>query len=144
MKKRLLILSMVIYSQLSFADWSMSVASNNPPGASVGLNFMYLWTNWAFEFGFGQANSSTSSSNTTTVSSSGDINFKYLFGSGWFRPYLQGGTGVGVSVGSGASAGTGSTFGGAGIFMLGQPIYAYLSYVTTGTANMQFGVGYRF
>lgn len=144
MKKIIFILGITIFSQISLADWSMSVGSNNPPGASVGLNIMHLWTNWAFEFGFGQAGSSTNSSNTTTVSSTGDINFKYLFGSGWFRPYLQGGTGVGVSVGSGASAGTGSAFGGAGIFMLGQPIYAYLSYVTTGTGNLQFGVGYRF
>jgi len=145
MKKILLILSTVLFTQMSFAnECSASVGYNNPPGANVGLNFMYLWTNWAFEFGIGQVGSSTSSSNTTTVSTSGDLNFKYLFGSSWFRPYIQAGTGVGLSVGSGASAGTGGFFGGVGFFAMGQPIYAYLSY-NAGTANwFQLGIGYRF
>lgn len=145
MKKCLILVLMSGLTSIANAnDWSMNVGVSNPPGASLGLNFMYLWTNWAFEFGIGQVGSSTNNSNTTTVSTSGDLNFKYLFRSGWFRPYLQAGSGVGLSVGSGASAGTGSAFGGVGIFALGQPIYAYISYLFGNTNGPQFGIGYRF
>lgn len=135
----------LLISMKSFAgNWSGSVAHNNPPGANIGLNFMYLWSNWAFELGIGNAQSSNSS-----TSVSGDINFKYLFRSGVFRPYLQFGAGSGVSVttnnNGGAGAGVGGGFAGAGIFLLGNPIYAYGSYnIGNGSNFYQLGIGYDF
>jgi hypothetical protein len=125
-------------------NWSGSVGYNNPPGANIGLNFMYLWSNWAFEFGLGNV-----SSNNNSTSVGGDIGFKYLFRSGVFRPYLQFGAGSGVSVTSsnsgGAGASVGGGFGGAGIFLLGNPIYAYGSYnVGNGSNFYQVGIGYDF
>lgn len=108
--------------------WSWNIGYHNPPGAQVGLNFLYQWTNFAFEAGVGSIDSKSSgSSNTNTVTVGGDANLKYLFGSGWFRPYLQGGVMTGVAANNdNAGAGTGSGFWGGGIFLEGNPFYFYL------------------
>ena len=133
-----------LISSVARADWSGSLAYNNPPGANIGVNFMHLWAKWAFEFGIGNVRAN---SNTTSVG--GDINLKYLFRSGVFRPYLQVGAGSGISVrtesdGS-AGASVGGIFAGAGIFLIGNPIYAYGSYnLGNGSNFYQVGIGYNF
>src|SRR5688572_30244862 len=94
------------------SDWSWGLGYHNPPGATVGLNFMHLWRNWALELGVGYIGSSESVNakareketdpaatdrDRVTYTVAGDVNLKYLFGSGTFRPYLQGGVGTFVS-----------------------------------------------
>jgi len=133
----------IFYGTQVFANWSVNLGYNNPPGAAIGANFCYFWTNWAFEAGLGSVNStSTNSGNsTTTVSVGGDVNFKYLFGSGLFRPYLQGGAGVGIGAGNGVGAGIGGGFAGAGFFLKGSDLYAYFSYNLGGGGFLQGGLG---
>ena len=153
--KKLILIAIILMSTQQNAhanNWSASVGYNNPPGANVGLNFMYLWTNWAFELGIGSVQQTTTNTNgqdSKTTSVLGDANFKYLFSSGVFRPYLQGGMGSSVSVtnasGVSASAGLGGSFFGGGIFLLGNPIYAYASYNVGGSTSFtQIGIGCSF
>lgn len=149
------LLILVLNPLEAFAGWSASLGYNNPPGATYGLNFMYLWTNWAFEAGIGgvqQTSTNSGGQEAKTTSTLGDINLKYLFSSGVFRPYLQGGMGSSVSVtnasGVSAAAGVGGGYVGGGIFLLGNPIYVYGS-INTGLSSgnssfVQFGVGYDF
>jgi hypothetical protein len=147
------------------AGWSWGLGYHNPPGATLGVNFMHLWNNWAFEAGLGYLgssetstqNSQQSGAGTTTNSdlyAGGDINLKYLFASGFFRPYLQGGMGSAVSLGNsnnsknnsnntGANASLNGGFAGAGIFLLGSEFYVYLSYLTSGNGTFQFGLGFN-
>jgi hypothetical protein len=123
-------------SQARGGGWSLNIGYHNPPGADVGANFLYQWSNWAFELGIGSISVSDSSTNNNNQSSAGlggDLNLKYLFGNGGFRPYLQGGVlvGTGATVGenesTGASASTGSGFVGLGIMAeLGSSAYIYL------------------
>jgi hypothetical protein len=136
------------------SGWSWGIGYHNPPNATLGLNFMHLWSNWAFELGLGYVNSTeTNSTNSSNQSSStsnvnlsvaGDINLKYLFSSGGFRPYLQGGTyaGVGARAGdsSGASASVGGGFVGAGFFIMGSSVDFYLSFITAGSGSVQLGL----
>jgi hypothetical protein len=125
---------------------------------------MHLWSNWAFEAGLGyigsdesKSQNSQTNSGTTTNSqlyAGGDINLKYLFSSGFFRPYLQGGFGTSVEIGNsnnsnnnsnntGANASLNGAFGGAGFFLLGSELYIYVSYLTTNNGTLQVGVGFN-
>lgn len=127
--------------------WSLNVGYNNPPGATLGLSFMHLWQDWAFELGAGSAkvkDQNNSSSEVTVLS--GDVDFKYLFGSGGFRPYAQVGTFYSTTSGSntaGLSVGN-STYGGLGFFGMGSSVYGYSSYnFGSGTGYFQFGLGFN-
>jgi hypothetical protein len=140
------------------SGWSWGVGYHNPPNATIGLNFMHLWSNWAFELGVGYINSTESSSNnssndtsnsenkTVNLAVAGDMNLKYLFSSGTFRPYLQGGTYVGAAAAagdqSGASASVGGGFAGAGFFIMGSSVDFYVSYITAGNGSFQFGFNF--
>lgn len=158
-KQVLVIFSLlVVFTSLpnSFAfarGWSWGVGYHNPPNATIGLNFMHLWNQWAFEFGLGYINStekessnSSSNSNDVNLSVAGDLNLKYLFGSGRFRPYVQGGTYAGVAAqtgnSSGANASLSSGFAGAGFFILGSSFDFYISYVTAGKGSLQLGFNF--
>lgn len=126
--KILLLLTLLPISSYATSGWSVSLGYNNPPGAQIGANFMYEWTQWAFELGVGnvQTNTTDSSGNKTNqVTIAGDIDFKYLMSSGGFRPYFQVGTGYGVSTGIGIG---GSAYGGVGFFGMGSKWYGYGSY----------------
>lgn len=137
------------------SGWSWGVGYHNPPNATLGLNFMHLWTNWAFEVGLGYINSTESNSSNTKANSSsnnvnlavgGDLNFKYLFSSGTFRPYLQGGTYLGLAAQSGDNSGAGASvgggFGGAGFFIMTNSVDFYISYITAGNGSLQFGINF--
>ena len=134
--------------------WSFNIANNNPPGATIGLNFMYLWSKVAFEIGVGSAKVNDTSNNSAQVNLlAGQLDLKYLFGSGGFRPYAQIGTGYSTSSSSsnsnttaGLSAG-GSLYGGIGFFGLGNSVYGYAS-INIGNAGSnstftQFGIGFE-
>ena len=144
---------------LAKEGWSVNLGYHNPPGATIGVNFLRFWTNLAFELGVGWLDLSSStrtnnSGNGSTGSSSfgiaGDANLKYLFGSGGLRPYIQGGLSVGsvTSVGdnTGVAAGTGGGFFGGGLFLIGQKIYGYGSINSAGGLNtfVQGGLGFYF
>lgn len=145
MKKTILLL-LFILPTTSFANgWSLNLGYNNPPGASVGLNFMYLWQKWAFEIGAGSAK--VKDSNNTDVSVlAGDIDLKYLFGSGGFRPYLQAGTFYNTNTGNNNASVSvgGSSYMGVGFFGMGNSVYGYTSYnVGGGTGYFQIGIGFE-
>jgi hypothetical protein len=115
---------------------------------------MHLWSKWAFEVGIGSFDSKKSSSDTSTsgenksntVTVGGDINLKYLFGSSWLRPYLQGGVLVGTATNSsGAAVGTGSGFFGAGLLLKGNPFYFYIgANLIGGSTDAHAGLGFDF
>jgi hypothetical protein len=141
-----LILGIVFCSSSAFASgWSWNLGYHNPPSADIGLNFMHLWSDWAFELGIGGIQSSSANSSTSIT---GDINLKYLFSGSSLRPYLQGGVGSSATVNTGnqASAGVnaGGGFVGGGIFILGNPFYFYASYNVANSGFFQFGLGYQF
>jgi len=149
MKTTLVLLISLFISNLALAgDWSFNLGYNNPPGSTVGLNFMDLGSQWAFEFGVGGIQSNNQGNSSTSVL--GDINFKYLFGGSGVRPYIQVGAGSAATVttGSGTTAnvGIGGVFGGVGIMAVGRPLYIYLSGDVGGNSNFFFqaGVGYSF
>lgn len=139
---------------LASSGWSWGVGYHNPPNATIGLNFMHLWSNWAFEAGLGYINSTESNNSSASNSNSknvnlalaGDINLKYLFGSGSFRPYLQGGTYAGMAAqagnSSGASASLSNGFAGAGFFIMAGSFDFYISYVTAGNGSLQLGFNF--
>ena len=104
--------------------WSWNLGYNNPPGAEIiGLNFMHLWTNVAFEAGIGTIHTDgDNKKESENLHVLGDANLKYLFMQGVLRPYLQIGTPIGASGGTsgvGAGGGHGIFFGG-GFFMMGK------------------------
>lgn len=142
--------------------WSLGVGYHNPPGSTIGVNFMHLWTNWALELGIGyigsyesennnasnnQNNSSASDRDKVIYTVAGGINLKYLFGSGPVRPYLQGGLATFISTSNSGTVGAGASlndpFGGFGIFFsLGKEAYLYVSYLLVNTSTLQIGVGF--
>lgn len=149
----LVFLFVLALSQSASARWSWSLGYNNPPGSQLGLNFMNLWSNWAFEVGIGgiQQSTGTDSGGNETKSTSvlGDVNFKYLGGSGTVRPYLEFGAGSGATVttasGGNLSAGVGGLFGGTGLYAMGTTLNFYLGIVTGGgNGSLQFGIGTNF
>jgi hypothetical protein len=144
---------LLLFPYKSMADWSWNLGYNNPPGATLGLNFMHLWTNWAFEVGLGAVQQSkgvdVSGKEVKSVSLLGDINMKYLFSSGTVRPYLMLGAGSAASVvqsnQTSVSAGIGGSYYGAGIFLMGNPFYVYLGYANGGGNGFpQVGLGFNF
>lgn len=151
-----LLLSFLMFAPSSFAmassGWSWGVGYHNPPNATIGLNFMHLWSNWAFELGIGYVNSTESSNSSDSKSKdvnlalAGDLNLKYLFGSGAFRPYLQGGTYAGLAAQSGKSSGASASlnngFAGAGFFIMTSSFDFYISYVTAGNGSLQLGFNF--
>ncbi len=155
--KSIIIGMLLLNSSVTFANWSWNIGYHNPPGSAFGLNFMKLWSNWAVEVGIGylgssetkssttNSGSSNSNSNTAQISTSGDLNLKYLFSSGTFRPYLQGGLGTAASVSNktGANASASNNFVGAGFFLMGSSVYFYTSYVYNTEGLFQVGIGFQ-
>ncbi len=148
----LILFGLVLFSlpQSALAgNWSANLGYNNPPGSTIGLNFMDLGPQWAFEVGVGEVQQQ-SAGNTTTTSVLGDLNFKYLFSSSGLRPYLQLGAGSSASVtsnsGVNANVGVGGLFGGVGFMAVGQRLYLYMSVDTgfNGGGFFQGGLGYNF
>lgn len=141
MVPRLVFIFTLLFFSSAQAAWMWNVAYNNPPGAAIGGNIMLLETDWAFEGGVGGI---YANGNSLTVL--GDVNVKYLFLSGWFRPYAQAGFGATVSASGDPAAGASlaGPFGGAGIFMLGSPFYIFASYNYSGSGFFQGGLGFPF
>lgn len=131
-------------------DWSAGLGYHNPPGATVGLNLMDLWTNWAIEIGVGYIGSSENwNSKNNVYSVGGDLGLKYLFRSGdVFRPFFVGGIsdGLATSTAGTVSAGASLTnpFGGAGFYLMGKEFYFYASYLILNAGEVQAGIGFPF
>ena len=141
----------------AFAEWSFNAGYHNPPGSTVGGNFMYLWTNWALELGVGYIGKSetinTDSQNSNAKNAyytvSGDINMKYLFRAGnVFRPYFVGGVGTGISTSSGGQVNAGASithpYGGGGFYLWGRSAYIYLGVLVVNAWEPQAGIGITF
>lgn len=155
---------LTLYSSNLFANWSLNIGYNNPPGATIGINFLKTFSkNLGFEVGIGWVhikasdddddNNSSSNQNdndkddSTKLAVAGDVNLKYFFSSGTVKPYLQGGFGVGVGASLGddtdAGAGVGGGFGGLGLMIGGQSFYVYGSLnLASGGTFLQGGVGF--
>lgn len=135
------------------AEWGANAGYHNPPGSNIGVNFMYQWTNWAFEAGVGGVDTSSSSttnssSSTSTLSVGGDVNLKYLFGGKGVRPYLGAGVLLGTSASAGGStgvsAGSGTSFFTGGI-MAGSRTYFYLGgNLYSSRIELSLGLGFNF
>jgi hypothetical protein len=139
------------------ADWSFNAGYHNPPDATYGGNFMYLWTNWAFELGVGyigkteviNTDSKKSNANNAYYTLGGDLNMKYLFRSGnVFRPYFVGGIDLGLSTSSGGQVSAGASvthpFGGGGFYLMGHSLYLYLGILVINAWESQAGIGINF
>jgi hypothetical protein len=131
--------------------WSWGVGYHNPPGATIGVNFMHLWSNWAFETGIGYIGVGESwnrdgEREATSFTVAGDVNMKYLFDGRTFRPYLQGGFGAALSTATNGSVGAGTSlshpFAGAGLFIFGRKFYFYASYLFVNENALQLGIGF--
>lgn len=148
--KIFIILFFLVISAKAQQGWSLNLGYNNPPGATVGLNFMYLWSKWAFEIGAGSAKVNDKNNSSTELSIlTGQVDLKYLFGSGGFRPYAQLGTGYALSSNNN-SAGLGvggSLYGGLGFFGMGSSVYGYASYnlgnASSSSGFIQLGIGFN-
>jgi len=152
-----ILLSTLIAAGPAFASgWSFNVGYHNPPGATVGGNFMYLWTNWAVELGVGyigvseQINTDSKKDNqkNSYYTVGGDFNMKYLFRQGGFRPYLEGGVGTGISTSSAGDVSAGASithpFGGAGLMFMGQSAYFYVGALVINAFEVLGGIGFNF
>lgn len=142
---------LLTFEQSRASGWSWNLGVNNPPGSTLGVNFMHLASNWAFELGIGGVQQSkgidsTTNQETKAVSVLGDINLKYLFNGKVIRPYVQLGAGSSASIitnsGTSAGVGIGGGYFGGGLFFLGNPVYGYISYNSGGGAgHLQYGLG---
>lgn len=137
----LLIVFALLFARPAAADWTWNIGYHNPAGSVVGVNLLHFWNKWAFEIGAGYFNAADD-----RVTIAGDLDFKYLFGSSWLRPYVMGGVGYGTGAlfgdGGGVSAGTGGGFLGGGIFLKGRPFYMYLGVAAGSGTTAQVGLGF--
>ncbi len=153
---------LMVDSGKAYGNWTLNLGYHNPVGATYGVNMLYFGSKWAFEAGLGWARvtKTTTDEQTTasegddkedlSVSFGGDIDGKYLFGSGSLRPYLQAGIGAGfgATVGdhSDAGAGVGGLFLGAGLLIGAPKLYVYGSAIagahTDSDISWQAGLGF--
>jgi hypothetical protein len=139
----------LLTSNLSPAQgWSWNLGYNNPPGSTLGINFMHMWTNWIFEFGIGSASSAEDANGKTVSALAGGVNLKYLFDTTGLMTYVQGGSGAGIATGGGSTTlGVGgSAYGGLGFLAMGSKWYGYGSgnVASHGGAFVQVGFGHNF
>ena len=122
--------------QAHAGDWGLTVAYNNPAGANIGANLIYLGQTFAFEAGVGGLGGTVRDKNddghkdSTSGGLWGDVDLKVMFGQRW-RPYIEAGFGMALGVGTGdsggVSAGAGSPFAGVGILFSGSPLLFYVA-----------------
>ena len=152
-------------SETALANWSLNLGYNNPPGASLGVNFLYRGSKIGFEVGIGWVDADAKvedddsddedgeddddEETSAGLALAGDLNVKYFFSGGGVAPYIQGGFGAAVSGkvgdGGGANAGLGGGFAGVGLMAGGNDLYLYLSANVAGsTDNLFYQVGVGF
>lgn len=160
----LAVAALILGAAPAFANWSFNLGYNNPPGATVGGNFLYRGSQLGFEIGIGWIDAHASKSKdadqkndddddeedngTVGLALAGDIDMKYFFGRGGVTPYVQGGFGLGMAgaVGDdgGASVGLGGPYAGLGLMAGGNDLYLYLSGNMNSSQNtfVQAGIGF--
>jgi hypothetical protein len=123
-------------SQALASDWGLTVGYNNPIGATLGGNLIYLGDTFGFEFGVGGLGATShdgddkdgKKDDDVSAGLWGDVDVKILFGKTW-RPYVEAGFGMALGGatenGGGFSAGAGSPFVGGGILYSGSPLLFY-------------------
>ncbi len=144
----------------ALGNWTLNLGYHNPPNATVGVNFLYFKSSWAFELGIGwldgdieseddsdENSQNQNEENNVKASAAGALNFKKFFSGGSVRPYLQIGVGAGVGIQAGDSggfgAGVGGVYGGGGIFIGDPTFYLYASYnLSSQSTFAQLGFGF--
>ncbi len=135
----------------AIAGWTANLGYNNPPGA-IGLNFLYLGTQWGFEAGVGKVNANSTTDDSTTkndessssLALSGDLNLKYFLSRSSFSPYLQGGVGAGLGASnSGVGAGLGGGFLGLGLMIGNEGFHLYAGVIGAKSFGAQIGLGMK-
>lgn len=134
------------------AQFTLNLGYQNPAPALLGLNGQYLLPNLAIEVGLGWANlkpdeEEESDKRRATLTLLGGVNLKYLFLTGAFRPYLEGGftlqNNYYLATKLGADLSTGPPFFGFGALIGSAPLYGYLGAVYLQSQIFaQVGVGW--
>jgi|GEM_PF-624120 len=117
-------------------NFGLTVAYNNPAGANIGANLIYLGQTFAFEVGVGGLGGTVKDvdddgdKDSTSGGLWGDVDLKVMFAQRW-RPYIEAGFGMALSGGAGKSgglsAGAGSPFAGVGLMFEGSTLLAYVA-----------------
>ena len=138
--KYLMAIIVLLGANNAFANWTMNVGYQNPPGAKIGVNFLY-WgsSDFLYELGVGgvAADVDTNEDNEVTDSDlwvSGGANIKYLFMNSDIAPYVEGGfhTGLHLDFDDGINMGAGNLYGGLGMILGKADFYFYLGAFTHG------------
>lgn len=128
--KSLGLVIMLLASASARADWTWNVGYQNPAVSTFGFNLFYMGNPWGFEVGLGWIDVSSHKNDdsgdeiqpkegddgddksSAGIHLAGDADVKYMLSSGKFRPYVQGGFGLGIGAesdrGAAASAGAAS------------------------------------
>jgi hypothetical protein len=161
----LILLGLLVPQGTAFSNWTLNLGYHNPPGATVGFNFLYWGNPLIFEVGIGwidvdtldePENDDTSSTpvdaedeeDGVDVAVAGAINLKYLLSQGTIKPYLQLGTGAGTRLQAGdqndIDGGFGGLYGGIGLLAGDPGFYAYGAYNINSHENsfIQAGIGF--
>jgi hypothetical protein len=169
MRRSWIFLVALFWSQSAHANWSLNLGYQNPVVSTFGVNFLYSSGKWAFEAGIGWVdvnaqvdddddddenatpaadNKDKDDDDNASLHVAGDIDLKYYFGSGGFKPYVQGGFGVGIGASagddSGAGAGTGGGFAGLGLWFGSGTPYGYASLNVGGSGHTFVQAGFGF
>jgi hypothetical protein len=109
------------------SSWGASAGYNNPAGASLGVNILYLGKPFGIEFGVGGVGADSQEKSGTT-GLWGDVDLKLFFADKW-RPFVEAGFGMQIGLkageGSGAGASAGEPFLGGGVLYQGSTLYGY-------------------
>lgn len=103
-----------------------------------------MWPEWAAEIGIGYLGSGKNRLDQSTVKIGGDLDVKYLFFTGTFRPFVQGGMywDFASNLNDNEFVFGNKFFAGVGLFLVTPGFYVYASY-NTGPPGMfpQAGLG---
>ena len=119
-----------IFSSAANADLSWGLGYYNPPRSTLGANLMWIWNHVGLEAGAGFNHQPESGHNSMVVGANG----KYLFTTGFIRPFLQAG-----AVSSGSST---DPYAGAGLLMVGFKMNLYFGLVYVKYTALQLGIGF--
>lgn len=135
----------------ALADYSLNIGYQNPAPSTVGVNAQYLGQQIGVEVGLGWAKAASSDDDKRRASLAllGDVNVKYLFMDGVFRPYLEAGVTLEndfyLGSISGVNLSSGPPFFGAGAIFGSKTLYGYAGAVyLQGKTYAQGGVGWGF
>lgn len=145
---------LLLSSQNAFANWTFNLGYQNPPGAKVGANFLYLGNTWGFELGLGWLDIDSTNDDadddddSVAAQASGAVSVKYFLTKSTLRFYLQGGFGAAIGAKAGEDndlgAGLGGPYVGLGILIGSPKFYGYGAYNLSENSDgfVQAGIGF--